>query len=272
MGLYVPGKGLTFMPGFPKESGPVGFISQSGGNAGDMVFTSSVRGIRYSKVVSYGNAADIDESELLDYLADDPETEVICTYIEGVKDGRRFFQAMKKAAAAKPVIVLRAADKADARRHVAHGEPCRFVRGVRRALPPGERGARQRRGGHGGHGGPSGSAPSRGPAWPGGGGAVQRLRRRRNRRRGPPVPRPARAHAGGRASSRRSPGRASATPWTRSPSSSRLSSRNLQIIGEAENIDVVMFHTASTGATPAETWRWRRTWIRAPTWTRWCSR
>jgi acyl-CoA synthetase (NDP forming) len=107
MGLYVPGQGLSFMPGFLNERGPVGYISQSGGNAGDMVFTSTVRGIRYSKVVSYGNAADVDESELLDYLAEDLETEVICAYIEGVKDGRRFFQAMKKAAAAKPVIVLK---------------------------------------------------------------------------------------------------------------------------------------------------------------------
>ena len=49
MGLYVPGAGLSFMPGFPTEPGPVGFLSQSGGNAGDMVFTSAVRGIRYSK-------------------------------------------------------------------------------------------------------------------------------------------------------------------------------------------------------------------------------
>ncbi len=107
MGIYVPGEGLSFMPGFPNERGNVGFISQSGGNAGDMVFTSAVRGIRYAKVVSYGNAADIDESELLDYLGEDPETEVICAYIEGVKDGRRFLRSMKKAAAAKPVVVLK---------------------------------------------------------------------------------------------------------------------------------------------------------------------
>lgn len=107
MGLYVPAEGLAFMPGVPPETGPVGFISQSGGNAGDMVFSSAPRGVRFSKVISYGNAADIDESELLDYMADDPGTEVVCAYIEGVQDGRRFFQAMKKAAAAKPVIALK---------------------------------------------------------------------------------------------------------------------------------------------------------------------
>ena len=107
MGLYAPASGLSFMPGFPTEPGPVAFISQSGGNAADMVVNSAPRGIRFSKVVSYGNAADIDESELLEYLADDPESEIICAYIEGVKDGRTFFQAMRRAAAAKPVIVLK---------------------------------------------------------------------------------------------------------------------------------------------------------------------
>jgi acyl-CoA synthetase (NDP forming) len=107
MGLYVPDSKLAFMPGFPPESGPVGFISQSGGNAGEMVYTASVRGIRFSKVVSYGNASDVDESELLTYLAADPQTEIICAYIEGTKDGRRFLAAIRKAASAKPVIVLK---------------------------------------------------------------------------------------------------------------------------------------------------------------------
>ncbi|MHC4480882.1 MAG: CoA-binding protein, partial [Planctomycetota bacterium] len=107
MGFYVPASRLAFMPGFPREPGPVAFISQSGGNATEMVYTSVPRGIRYSKVVSYGNAADVDEGELLDYLTDDPESEIICAYIEGVKDGRRFFEAMRRAAAVKPVIALK---------------------------------------------------------------------------------------------------------------------------------------------------------------------
>ena len=66
-----------------------------------------MRGIRFSKVVSYGNASDVDESELLSYFARDPKTNVICAYIEGVKDGRRFRQALRDAAAAKPVVVLK---------------------------------------------------------------------------------------------------------------------------------------------------------------------
>jgi acyl-CoA synthetase (NDP forming) len=107
MGLYVPEAKLSWMSGAPAEPGPVGYLSQSGGNMGEMVMVSTVRGIRYSKAVSYGNAADVDESELMEHLADDPKTEVIAAYIEGVKDGRRFFEATRRAAAVKPVIVLK---------------------------------------------------------------------------------------------------------------------------------------------------------------------
>jgi len=89
------------------EPGPVGFLSQSGGNAGDVIFTAAPRGIRFSKVISYGNAADLNECELLEYLAADPETELIIAYIEGVRDGRRFFRALRHASARKPVVVLK---------------------------------------------------------------------------------------------------------------------------------------------------------------------
>jgi len=107
MGLYVPSAGLSFMPGLPTESGPVAFISQSGANAGDFIRVTAVRGIRYSKVISYGNAADLDESDFFEYCAADPETRVIAAYIEGVKDGRRFLQALRKAARVKPVVILK---------------------------------------------------------------------------------------------------------------------------------------------------------------------
>jgi acyl-CoA synthetase (NDP forming) len=107
MGLYVPSAGLSFMPGLPNESGPVAFISQSGANAGDFIRATAVRGIRYSKVISYGNAADLDESDFFEYCAADPDTRVIASYIEGVKDGRHFLQALRQAATVKPVVVLK---------------------------------------------------------------------------------------------------------------------------------------------------------------------
>jgi acyl-CoA synthetase (NDP forming) len=107
MGIYAPSAGLSFMKGFPVEPGAVAMISQSGTNAGEFVRSAARRGLRFSKVISYGNASDIDESELLDYLAGDPQSEILTCYIEGVKDGRRFFHALKRAAASKPVIVLK---------------------------------------------------------------------------------------------------------------------------------------------------------------------
>jgi acyl-CoA synthetase (NDP forming) len=107
MGLYCPSGKIAFMPNSPVEPGPVGFLSQSGGNAGDVIFAAAPRGIRFSKIVSYGNAADINECELLEYLAEDPETEIVIAYIEGVRDGRRFFRALRRASKRKPVVVLK---------------------------------------------------------------------------------------------------------------------------------------------------------------------
>lgn len=107
MGLYVPASGLSFMPSLPVEPGPVALLSQSGANAGEFCRTAAARGLRYSKVVSYGNGADVREAELLQYAAEDPDTEVIACYIEGIRDGAHFMRALRKAAAAEPVIILK---------------------------------------------------------------------------------------------------------------------------------------------------------------------
>ncbi len=107
MGLYVPEAGLSFMPGFPTEPGDIAFISQSGANAGDFVRQAATRGIRFSKVVSYGNAAGLNECDFFDYAADDPGTRAIFAYIEGVRDGRRFVQTLRRAARRKPVVILK---------------------------------------------------------------------------------------------------------------------------------------------------------------------
>ena len=56
------------MPFLPTEPGPVAMLSQSGANAGEFCRTGAVRGLRYSKVVSYGNGTDVRESELLEYM------------------------------------------------------------------------------------------------------------------------------------------------------------------------------------------------------------
>lgn len=108
-GIYCPKSGLTMLPGpdLSREGGPVAFISQSGGMAIDFAFMGPWMGVRFSKMVSFGNGADLRETELLDYFRSDPETEIIALYVEGVADGGDFLRALRAAAAVKPVIVYK---------------------------------------------------------------------------------------------------------------------------------------------------------------------
>jgi len=106
MGIYNPRLGLRQSPDQPAgEAGNVGFISQSGTHCINFSLLGDVHGVRCSKAVSYGNAEVLDAADYLAYLTDDPETEVIGMYIEGPKDGRRFFAALRDACRRKPVVV-----------------------------------------------------------------------------------------------------------------------------------------------------------------------
>ena len=105
LGVYCPKSGLSFGFDFPKEQGPVGAMMQSGGNSTDLINISGLRGIRFSKVVSYGNALDINEIDLLEYFAEDEETQVLLCFMEGLKgDPKKFFQLLRKTVKRKPVI------------------------------------------------------------------------------------------------------------------------------------------------------------------------
>ncbi|MFC1976767.1 acetate--CoA ligase family protein [Chloroflexota bacterium] len=107
MGVYYPKQGMAFNYDFPKESGSAGLISQSGNVAQDFARSASRRGVYFSKVVSYGNALDLNECDFLDYFSQDPETKLIMMYVEGVRDGNRFFNSLRQAASTKPVIILK---------------------------------------------------------------------------------------------------------------------------------------------------------------------
>jgi acyl-CoA synthetase (NDP forming) len=106
-GIYCPAGGLTLLPGvdFSRESGSVGFISQSGGGACDIVNMGQGRAVRFSVLVSYGNGCDVDAVDLLRYFEQDNNTRVVGAYLEGVKDGTSFFKALKSCAAKKPVVI-----------------------------------------------------------------------------------------------------------------------------------------------------------------------
>jgi acyl-CoA synthetase (NDP forming) len=107
MGICCPKSGLTFVPGLSTEEGPVGVISQSGTFAEQFLSIGELRNVKFSKVISYGNAIDLDCPDFLEYLAHDPETEVIALYIEGTKNGKRLKAAMTEAAKLKPVLALK---------------------------------------------------------------------------------------------------------------------------------------------------------------------
>ncbi len=107
MGLYAPNSRLAMMQGQSPEAGPVGMVSQSGMNAGEFVRYSAPRGIRCSKVISFGNGADLKAADFLDYLTDDAETEIIVAYLEGIQDGPRLARAIRRAGKTKPVAILK---------------------------------------------------------------------------------------------------------------------------------------------------------------------
>ncbi len=107
LGVYSPKVGFTYTSDFPAESGDVAFICQSGGNSVYTTRAATYRGVRFSKVVSYGNACDVNECELLEYLTNDNDTRIVAIYIEGVKDGPRFYQTLTELTKQKPVVVLK---------------------------------------------------------------------------------------------------------------------------------------------------------------------
>jgi acyl-CoA synthetase (NDP forming) len=107
MGIYCPSSKIAFDASFPKENGSVGFFCQSGGNSIELVQLGNARGIRFSKVVSFGNACDLNEADFMEYFAHDPQTDVIVGYLEGTKEGERFLNELRKAASAKPIIMLK---------------------------------------------------------------------------------------------------------------------------------------------------------------------
>jgi acetyl coenzyme A synthetase (ADP forming)-like protein len=113
MGVLNPSSRVdsVFLPiyklGRPR-SGGISFISQSGAVGGCIVDIAARAGVGMGKFVSYGNAAVIDECDLLEYLAQDKQTEIIVVYLEGVKDGRRLLGTMRKITPKKPIVVLKA--------------------------------------------------------------------------------------------------------------------------------------------------------------------
>jgi acyl-CoA synthetase (NDP forming) len=116
MGIWSAAGELSLcFPTRPK-AGPIAFVSQSGTFGVSMAQVASVRGYGLSKFVSIGNQADLGVADYLEYLADDDDTRVIVLYIEGLKDGGRFFEVARRVVRQKPIIVYKAGRSAAAER------------------------------------------------------------------------------------------------------------------------------------------------------------
>jgi acyl-CoA synthetase (NDP forming) len=119
-GIYNPRNRLTLLPGydFSTSPGDVAFLSQSGGLSSHVARLGQSLGIHFSAIVSYGNGVDIDAADLLRYFARDPQTGVIGAYLEGVRNGRAFLDALKEAASQKPVVLWKVGKAASSQQAV----------------------------------------------------------------------------------------------------------------------------------------------------------
>jgi len=108
MGIYHPKNHMAFFPGMPREMGKVGMISQSGSLTILLSRLAEPRGIRFSKMISSGNECDLNSSDFLEFLGDDPETEVIGAYLEGLRNGPAFLRTLREICRNKPVVIWKA--------------------------------------------------------------------------------------------------------------------------------------------------------------------
>jgi acetyltransferase len=106
MGIYNPKGHIGFTHRLASMSGPVAFVSQSGGNAHRHAFAGVENGYYFSKMVSLGNQIDLDLVDFLNYFRSDPDTKVITMYVENLKrSGNEFVRLLKETTKEKPVII-----------------------------------------------------------------------------------------------------------------------------------------------------------------------
>ncbi|MHA1144969.1 MAG: acetate--CoA ligase family protein [Candidatus Helarchaeota archaeon] len=110
-------------PRFLKES-PIAFVTQSGFIGNTLTIWGRRRNLTFGKYISVGNEADLTVTDYLEYFSEDPTTQVIMLYLEGLHQGRRFFNVAKKVAKEKPIVVWKTSETSAVRRaalsHTAH--------------------------------------------------------------------------------------------------------------------------------------------------------
>ena len=96
----------TFVVGMPEQGG-IGFISQSGAMVAAVIDWARGAGVGFSRIVSLGNQIDVTETEMIDLIGNDRQTEVITAYAEGVSDGAQFLKISREIARKKPFVILK---------------------------------------------------------------------------------------------------------------------------------------------------------------------
>ena len=97
----------SFASGMPVE-GSIAFASQSGALGEAVLDYASGENIGFSKFISMGNKADVNESDILEYFRTDPMTKVILLYLEDIIDGRKFVDTVSRVTEEKPIIAVKA--------------------------------------------------------------------------------------------------------------------------------------------------------------------
>ena len=100
------GLNTTFIHGVPDEGG-IGFVSQSGAVCGGVVDFLYGKKVGFSHFISLGNEADVTETDMIEYLGDEPRVRVIACYVEQIRDGRRFLEVARKVSRVKPIVLLK---------------------------------------------------------------------------------------------------------------------------------------------------------------------
>jgi len=110
----------SFSTKMPKK-GNIAFISQSGALCTAVLDFAEGRNIGFSKFISFGNKADVNEIDLLRYLKDDPDTDVILMYLEDISDGRKFIEIASEITwgANKPMLAIKSGQSPEGARAAA---------------------------------------------------------------------------------------------------------------------------------------------------------
>ncbi len=108
LGLMAPkGKLNASFGGDLPADGGLGYVSQSGALLTAILDMASATSIGFSKLVSIGNKADVDELDILSYLGDDADTTVVAGYLESIGDGNAFVRRAEKISAKKPILLMK---------------------------------------------------------------------------------------------------------------------------------------------------------------------